>query len=90
MDLDLGSVIVDMRKITILEGSCLNTYVLSVIHEDSRFLIGDPIKNSNKRIRVDKMEENVEILPDTRYAQKSSEKYDLEKVTDSIPDWAKE
>lgn len=79
-----------MKKVIILENSYLNTYLLRVIHEDDEILIGEPIKNNNKRLRVDKITEEVEILPDARYAGYDGEKYSLEDLNENIPEWAEE
>lgn len=79
-----------MKKVIILENSYLNTYLLKVIHEDEDVLVGEPIRNNNKRLRVDKVTEEVEILPDARYAEREGEKYSLEHLDGSIPEWAEE
>lgn len=83
-------VIRSMKKVIILENSYLNTYVLKVIHEDDEVLVGEPIRNNNKRLRVDKTAGEAEILPDARYAEREGDKYSLEHLDDNVPEWAEE
>jgi hypothetical protein len=82
----------DFCKVDVSEGGHGNTYVVRVLQRDQNELVGVPIKNSNKRIYVDKNEDTVRFLKghesfvnidDLRTAE-------LRSIRNSVPDWVEE
>ena len=78
----------EFLKIDVSQDGYGNTYIIRVITRDDSGLIGYPIKNMNKRIRIEedgtvyflKGDENFDDLQDLRTA-------DLRSIRNSVPDW---
>lgn len=65
-----------------------NTYLAKVIKNNDEVLIGIPIKNSNDRVRVEKVKGRVLFYKsEGEYADQMIREETLEEIRDKTPDW---
>lgn len=76
-----------MKRVVLLEGDYLNTYIVRVIKETENLVIGDPVRNQNKRIRVNKESETAELLPDSDLTDMDTKEYEVDYMDENIPSW---
>lgn len=79
----------EFLKVDVSEDGRGNTYIVRVLTNDDNELIGYPIKNANKRVRVDKDEGTVYFLKGTEnsFSIEDLRTAELRSIRTSVPDW---
>jgi hypothetical protein len=77
------------RKIDVYEEGNGNTYIVRVLKETDTVLIGSPVRNANKRVRVEKDESTVFFLKDSESIGDISDSRvaKLQSIRTNVPDW---